>query len=58
VESSSGNARPKGKTPPFRLGRRRFLVDEFSPVQLGLTQDKQVPSGAPNRRGNVEIRGA
>src|SRR5438094_1525431 len=34
----------------------QLVVAEFLPHATRLTQNKQLPSGAPNRRGNVETR--
>ena len=48
-----GNARRVGDTSPCRLDRRSLTLPSCAPTRLGLTQDKQLPSGAPNRRGNV-----
>jgi hypothetical protein len=51
-----GQCAAVGNTSPCRLERRSIWLPSFPPIRLGLTQDKQLPSGAPNRRGNVETR--
>ena len=48
-----GQCVPASNTPAFHLDQRCLTLASCTPMRLGLTQDKQLPTGAPNRRGNV-----
>src|SRR5579862_6136386 len=47
-----------GDAPPCRVKKHSPWLPNFSAMRLGLTQHKQLPSGALNRRSNVEARRA
>ncbi len=58
VGSSSGNGCPVSNTPPCHLDQSSMPLTSCTPMRPGLLQDKQLPSGVPNGKGNVETRRA